>query len=528
MERHKIDSRKIAFAILSGLLLTGSFPNIDLSWLSWFAFVPLLISIRDLSPRDSFRIGLLTGCVHYLTLMYWLAHTMQAYGNLPFFVSIPVLFLLATCLGLYVALFSFITVRHLKSPARFLIFLPALWVSLEYLRALVLTGLPWGFIGHTQFNNLHLIQISDIFGTYGISYIIVQTNGVCFMVIQWLKGNHWRTEAIGKYHVIGSIIGLTSILALAWSYGMWRIGSIDSMIRNAPLETVSIIQGNIDQAIKWDPKFQTATTHKYIALSRRIIKDGPDLVVWPETATPFYFGYNPRLTKLVERGIREIGKGFLIGSPSFLRKENRVQYYNSAYLIDGKGSTVGKYDKAHLVPFGEYVPFKKWFPFLGKIVAHIGDFTAGKKGKTIQWGKHRMGVQICYEIIFPDLSRHMVKNDAGYLVNITNDAWYGRTSAPYQHFSMTIFRAVENRRSLVRAANTGISGFVDPVGRIMASSELLKEEVMTERIPVLEEKSLYTRFGDLFAQACLVTTLLLVLHGLITGGFKTRISTSRC
>ena len=517
----KIDRRKIGLAILSGLLLSGSFPNIDLSWLSWFAFVPLLISIRDLSPKDSFRIGLLTGCVHYLTLMYWLAHTMQTYGNLPFFVSIPILFLLATYLGLYVALFSAVTTRHLRTPGKYLIFLPALWVSLEYLRAFIFSGLPWGYISHTQFNNLHLIQISDIFGAYGVSYVIVQTNAVFFMAIQRLKGNLWG-RTVGKRHVIGPAIGLVSAFCLIWFYGTWRIDSIDSIIGNAPSQTVSIVQGNIDQALKWDPEFQTATTHKYVALSQKAKEDAPDLVVWPETATPFYFGYHPRLTRLVEQGIRDVGSGFLIGSPSFLREENRVAYYNSAYLIDGKGSVVGKYDKVHLVPFGEYVPFKKWFPFMGKIVAHIGDFTAGKKGKTIQWGKHRIGVQICYEIIFPDLTRHMVKNDAGYIVNITNDAWYGRTSAPYQHFSMTVFRALENRRSIVRSANTGISGFVDPAGRILASTNLFREEIMTVKIPVLAEETLYTRFGDMFAQICLAATLLLVLQGFFTGVLNRR------
>ncbi len=206
---------------------------------------------------------------------------------------------------------------------------------------------------------------------------------------------------------------------------------------------------------------------------------------------------------------------FLFGSPSFDRVNNRVEYYNSAYLISPKGDIYGRYDKAHLVPFGEYIPLKNWFPFLGKIVEHVGDFRPGKKGKTIEWGNHRIGLLICYEIIFPDLSRAMAKNQASLLINITNDAWYGRTSAPYQHFSMAVFRAVENRRALVRSANTGISGFIDPVGRVIDSTELFEDAVKTRTVPLIHETSFYTRFGDVFAMGCLAIIMLVILADFI-------------
>ena len=188
--------------------------------------------------------------------------------------------------------------------------------------------------------------------------------------------------------------------------------------------------------------------------------------------------------------------------------KKRVKYYNSAYLVAPDGTVAGKYDKVHLVPFGEYVPLKRWLPFLGKIVAQVGDFQAGRRGNTIRGVGPRLGVQICFEIIFPMLSRALVQNEAALLVNITNDAWFGESSAPYQHFSMAIFRAVENRRSLVRAANTGISGFVDPLGRIVASTPLDTEATLTRRVPILQEKTFYTRYGDAFALACLMATFL--------------------
>jgi len=202
----------------------------------------------------------------------------------------------------------------------------------------------------------------------------------------------------------------------------------------------------------------------------------------------------------------------LVGSPSFISDQNRIKYYNSAYLIKPDGTVAGKYDKVHLVPFGEYVPFKRWLPFLGKIVAHVGDFQAGRSGNTIEGPVPRLGVQICFEIIFPMLSRALVQNEAALLVNITNDAWFGKSSAPYQHFSMAVFRAVENRRSLVRAANTGISGFIDPIGRIIASTPLDEEAALVHRVPILREKTYYTRHGDIFALACLVTAVLYLAY----------------
>ncbi len=190
-----------------------------------------------------------------------------------------------------------------------------------------------------------------------------------------------------------------------------------------------------------------------------------------------------------------------------------MKYHNSAFLMDRDAAEIGKYDKAHLVPFGEYTPLKRWLPFIGKIVEHVGDFTPGEPGGVIRWGDYKLGVQICYETIFPELSRTSTRNGAQVLITLTNDAWYGDSSAPHQLFSMAVFRAVENRRALVRAANTGISGFIDPVGRITSSTPLFQEAVAAWETPFLEETSLYTRFGDVFAWLCLA---LCILRGVAT------------
>jgi apolipoprotein N-acyltransferase len=310
-------------------------------------------------------------------------------------------------------------------------------------------------------------------------------------------------------------MSLVLIIGLVWLYGKGRIQSISELASDSPSVRVTVVQGNIGQDKKWSPAFQRASIEKYIKLSLLAKEQKPDLIVWPETATPFYFLYNTGLSKMVKGGIHDTGVDFLFGSPSFRRWKNKIEYYNSAYLVGPEGNIFGKYDKVHLVPFGEYVPLKKFLPFLGKIVEHVGDFRSGEKGHTIQWGEYRLGIQICYEIIFPNLSRAMTKNNAALLINITNDAWFGRSSAPYQHFSMAIFRAVENRRSIIRSANTGISGFIDPLGRVVASTQLFTDAIMTRSVPILDEKTFYSRFGDLFAMACLALTLIAALYQLV-------------
>jgi apolipoprotein N-acyltransferase len=348
--------------------------------------------------------------------------------------------------------------------------------------------------------------MSDIFGVYGVSFLIGLSNGVIFMAMLCVKKENWQGKKISKRFAGGSMAVFVLIFIAVWIYGAWRIKTLDQKISLSPSVKTAVVQGNIDQSQKWDPAYRFSNTRKYIDLS---ISAKADLIVWPETAVPFYFLYHMDMTKMVLEAARDIRAYVLLGSPSFVRKGTAedIEYYNSAYLISPEGAVAGKYNKTHLVPFGEYVPFKKWLPFIGKIVEHVGDFTPGKEGNTLLMGDSPLGIQICYEIIFPNLSRAMTNNNAALLINITNDAWYGRTAAPYQHFSMTVFRAAENKRSLIRAANTGISGFIDPVGRIIGSTGIFEDAVLVRSVPLLREKTVYTRFGDVFAMICLGISL---------------------
>ncbi len=504
MKTLKLDRRKALLAAASGILVTASFPNISLSWLAWVGLVPFLIALRDLSVKDSLRVGLLGGFVHFLGLVYWVAFTMRTYGHLPLSLSLLILGLMAAYLVLYWALFAAGLAWVRPKPTFLVILAPVFWVSCEYLRSHLFTGFPWGLLGHTQYKALHLIQFCDITGVYGLSFLIVLSNTALYMVLLHLAAKPWYGRPVEKWLARSTVLTLGVLLLLVWIHGAWRIKKIDQQISQAPQTSVAVIQGNIDQSIKWDPAYQIITTNTYRNLSLSIKAEKPALVVWPETATPFYFLANTRLTKLVQDSIIDTGTHFLIGSPFYMRTADRAAYYNSAYLIQPDGTVSGRYDKVHLVPYGEYVPLKRWLPFLGKIVAEVGDFSAGNKGDTLIWDQNRLGVLICYEAIFPDLARALVSNHADLLVNITNDAWFGRTGAAQQHFSMAVFRAVENRRALVRAANTGISGYIDPVGRILRTSPLFERHVMNHTVPLMRSTTIYSQGGDLFALACLM------------------------
>lgn len=507
----KAETKRVAAAVVSGLMLTAAFPNLEVSWLAWCALVPLLLALSGTPAGAGFRLGFITGLVHYLTLTYWLAHTMTTYGGLPWVLAVPILFLLAATLALFSAAFAWIVAISGPTPFLSLFLIPSAWAGLEYVRSFLLSGFPWELLGYSQYRLLPLIQVADILGPYGVSFLIVAVNTGLASVVICLGRCKWFGRPVTGRLILASTITLVIAMAAVMIYGDRRIRSLDAKINDASVRTVAAIQGNIPQNAKWDPQFQQTTTLKYIELSSTFKTTKVDLVVWPESATPFYLYNNPFLTRMVIAGINEIGADFLIGSPSAMRREGKVIYYNSAYLIDQFGKPMGKYDKAHLVPFGEYVPFKRYLPFLGKMVAQVGDFEAGPTGKTLKWGDQRLGVLICYELIFPELTRDQVKSGASLLVNLTNDAWYGCTSAPYQHFSMAVFRAVENKRALVRAANTGITGFIDPVGRIQQTTGLFKAAAIHQAVHLIDLETVYTRMGDLFAKACLIATALLAL-----------------
>lgn len=492
-------------AVLSGLGLTFCFPDAHLWPIAFFVLVPLLVSIRDKTAKASFIIGFLTGFIHFCTLIYWIVPTLNQYGGLHPAIAAAALILLCSYLSLYPALFAVLVNRYRFHKSYSALMIAALWVGLEYIRTYAFTGFSWGALGYSQFTNLWLLQTADISGVYGISFIIVLTNAVLAQIFCLRHLNPFKSLFI-------PIFSCLLLLAGSHGYGFYQLNRLDTKLAAADAVTIGIVQGNIEQNQKWSPAFKTQTIDKYTRLTQTLKTAAPDLIVWPETALPFYYGLDMPLTLNVNQTIQTAQTHFLIGSPAFDRSGQTVLYFNRAYMFNPDATPQGSYDKHHLVPFGEYVPFGNLLKFLGKIIAQAGDFTAGPSDFTpLAFNDQNTGVLICFEILFPKIAAAFVNNGATYLTTLTNDAWFGYTSAARQHFSIAVFRAVENRRTLIRAANTGISGFIDPAGRILKTTGLFEDAAISMPLPAVTTQSFYTRYPDLLTWAVMVAFLILFM-----------------
>jgi apolipoprotein N-acyltransferase len=446
-----------------------------------------------MTAKESFYSGMTAGICHFLSLIYWIVPTVHVYGGLHPVLAVSTLMLLCIYLALYPAVFAFL-VKKTPVPAWLSPLLAAcLWTGLEYIRTYAFTGFAWGALGYSQHSNLMFIQIADISGVYGVSFLIVLGNYL--LTCLWVK----RKALFQKNQLLP--LGYTLILfACTLFYGHHRILNLQEQIHTASKPMISVVQGNIKQDQKWSDAFKSQTIDKYIRLSRDIVSTPPELVIWPETAIPFFYGHDQPLSQRVDQCAREAKTNFLIGSPAFLNNEQAIVYYNRVYLLNRFAIVTGTYDKHHLVPFGEYVPFGKYLTFLGKITAQAGNFSKGDTAfAPLDFNTHKTGVLICFEILFPGTASTFVKNGADILTTVTNDAWFGKTSAAEQHFSIAVFRAVENRRSVARAANTGISGFIDPMGNPLEKTALFTDAAVSRPLPALSQISFYTRYGDVFA-----------------------------
>jgi len=499
--------KDILLSLLSGILLILSFPNFDLEFLAWFALVPLLHAIDGKTLSRSFRLGFLTGIISFFGILYWIIVAAHTYGNIPLTLSVFILLLLVGYLSLFIGAFTFLArLIQVRSGLQTYLFTPLLWVALEYLRSFLLTGFPWANLGYSQYLNLPFIQMAEITGAYGPSFVILLVNATLFQIL------HQRPK---KAFPIREAI-LTVLILLAFLiYGYVKMGMVDREMTGNPSLRVGLVQGNIDQSIKWNESFQRETLKIYEKLSFRVAEQKPDLILWPETATPFFFQDAKEYQPFVLDIPKKTNAFLLFGTPSYKIQKGEVNHYNSAYLVSPSGELVGKYEKIHLVPFGEYVPLQDLLSFIGSWGEGIGDFKSGKEIVNFSLPQGQFGVLICFEIIFPDLSRRFVKKGANFLVTITNDAWFGKTSAPYQHFSMAIFRAVENRVFVARAANTGITGLIDPKGKILKQGGIFTEEAINGTIRLSNQKTFYTLYGDIFAWICSVLSILLLANSLI-------------
>ena len=497
--------KDIFLSALSGFLLILAFPKSNLEILAWIAFVPWLWAIKKKSPIRAACLGLVAGLVFFIGLLYWIYVVLTEYGHLPGPVSIFFLIVLSGYLSLYFSAFAFLLRWAAeKTDLPETLFAPPLWVSLEYVRGFLLSGFPWGLLGYSQFLTLPMVQISDVTGIYGVSFIIVLVNVSLGRLIA-------ASSERGRRPVLKELLAAGIILAMTAIYGQWRLTELDRKAPDEKTFQVALIQGNIRQDLKWEPQFQEETVKIYTDLTRQVKSQTPDLIIWPETATPFFFqSVLPFQDRILELS-HEMGVPILFGAPAFDRDGPRVNYFNSAFLISPEKKILGRYDKVHLVPFGEYAPLAGVLGFTRDIIGAIGDFTPGAEVRnlTLPWGK--FGVLICYEAIFPELTRSFVDRGGQFLVNITNDAWFGRTAAPHQHLAMATLRAVENRVPIARAANTGISALIDSGGRVVQSTDLFTREILSGKIGINKSRTFYTEFGDLFTYLCVGFSVLFLI-----------------
>ncbi|MGH7417667.1 MAG: apolipoprotein N-acyltransferase, partial [Candidatus Rokuibacteriota bacterium] len=388
----------------------------------------------------------------------------------------PTLLLAAWC-GLYVAGVSALVawLAHRRSPAWALATAPLLWVGAEWLRGHLLGGFPWGTLGYSQHLRLPVIQVAELGGVHAVSLVVVAVNAAVAgaFVLSWRRA------------FVGLALG-SALLAATLAFGVWRLGAPPSLLQ----ASVAIMQPSIEQPLKWDPDYLTVVLKIYQELTRQAGAGRPHLIVWPETAAPTPLRRDAGLLKSLTTTATDLGVPLLVGSIDVLDgAPNR--FTNTAFLVDERG-IAGRYDKIHLVPFGEYVPLSGVIGFVRGWAEFIADLEPGSRAVVFPGPPAPFGVVICYEGIFPDLFREFVNNGARMMVNMTNDGWFGRTSGPEQHLAMYPFRAVEHRIAVVRAANTGVSAFIAPTGQIVRRLGLFQRGVITGHVPLREGRTLFT------------------------------------
>ena len=464
----------------------------------------LLLALRGLPPRRELRVGFVAGWLANAALLHWGYVVTVTYGHAPVVAGLLAPFGMALYSAVFIAGFSGIAAllarRGLANP----FLLAAAWVTFEWLRSWVLTGFGWGTIGYawhagTQFT-------APLAGVYGLSFMVVLLGAA---VVR--PGSRWIRR--------GALFAIAAHAALSVAYEAVLQGQ-QFPLSNARVIRVAALQGNIDQDQKWSPQSFEETLLVYEELTRRAAAGGAQLIVFPETAVPAPLAW-PELHERVAELAREVRTPLIVGAVGvdFDAQGRAIAHYDSAFVFSHEGVLIDRYDKTHLVPFGEYLPLR---PLLGHFINAVAtgsisnDVSEGKRVRAIDvplanGETVRVGIPICYELIFPDLVRRFAEDGAELLVGITNDAWYGRTGSPHQFLAMTTLRSVEAMIPGVRAANTGVSALIDSDGRVRSSTNIFERDLIVGDIelrPFEPPGTFYTRHGDLFAQACTVATVL--------------------
>jgi apolipoprotein N-acyltransferase len=510
------------FACLSGVLQVLIFPNFSIYLLSWVALAPLIYAILKCREQDlmmvladggqflapatawqGFLLGYVCGVIWYLGSCSWIFHVMHVYGGIGTAMSILLLVLFALYLALYHGLFGFllalIAARRNGFSLRALVFTPFVWVAVEMARTYI-TGFPWDLLGTTQIDNIPLSRIATVTGVYGISFEIalVNTAVAAAFLVPYAKRKILLTAAL-----VSAIILHAGKLA--------KPGAL-------PTEHgATLVQANIPiLEADWSLDYLQQTLDSLRALSVRPQfekSDSPGLIIWPESPAPFWTT-DLHLRSTLANVARATGSYIIAGSIGIEHtgEPNRhPDIYNSAAVITPTGAWTARYDKIHLVPFGEYVPFEKLFSFAGGLTRQVGTFARGRSREPLVVGNIKAGVFVCYESIFPGEVREFAHNGGEVFVNISNDGWYGEGGAPRQHLNMARMRAVENNRWLLRDTNNGITAVIDPYGRIVAEAPRNQRTALQGAFGLEESTTFYTRHGDWFSFLCAIITLTALL-----------------
>ena len=465
---------------------------LHLGWLAWFCLVPFIFVLNQVKTRkDFFMTGFIWGVTYYFTVIFWLAMNIGTTGLIGTISMLAaVLFCALNCAGISLIM------GMLKSrfPERWFWLIPLIWTSIEYLRNMdVLTGGPWTALANTQLDFLTLVQNAEITGIYGITFWIVMVN---VLIFNWL-------DRPFPQHSFAAV----SVFILPWLTGL--LLTPQPQIENRDNLYVTIVQPNIHLSQKWKPGGARANIASLLELSKPAILDSTDLLVWPESATSAYILQgNQNYLKWIQS---ELGNTKLLsGIPYYIGENPNRIYYNSAVVIS-KDEFSEPYHKLVLVPMAEHIPLSGYFPSLKKLNLGQANFTHGKEYKIFKINQTKIAAMICFESTIPGLSRKFVKKGADILVFLVNDGWYEYPPEPQQHAKQAIFRAIENRRPVIRCTNTGISMMIEPSGNIIRQLPLNQAGVISANISPKDGITFYTRFGDIFAQLNSVISLLFIL-----------------
>ena len=499
------DLQPWTLAIVSGVLLALSFPKFGHPALAWIALTPLLVALSGrMSLSRAFWLGLLTGNIYLWGTLYWLSNVMTRYGEINLAGSIVINAAFISYLALYPALFAVVVRRLLiafGAPA--LATVPFVWTATELGRMYVFTGFPWVLLGYSQATVLPIAQAASVVGVFGVSAIVAAVSAAVTGIV---VARAWRPAALV----------LTGVLLLA-VWGNVRARTAALTREGQPIR-VGIVQPNTLEEDVETPGRAPAILQRDLSLTREALAKQVSLVIWPESGlSPYTIEDYPDVSRAIRETARQAGVPILVGSDQYQWKSDGTRReveksFNAAFMIRADGTTGAVYRKIHLVPWGEYVPLKDWLTFVGPLVRAIGrGFDAGDTTTLLPVGQHPISTAICYEIIYPDLVRRFVLQGTELLTTITNDSWFGATSAPYQHFEQASMRSIEEGRYLVRSANTGISGIVDPYGHVLARTDIFHSAVVVGEARLLRATTIYTRTGDVFAYASVVATAAMLL-----------------